>query len=549
MKFFIPCLLLAGLTAGCTSIPTAGLDDPEAQLPDNAGIVAVQVVSNIKRLSKQIPHWKEVIVLQASQTEAEKQHVFSIPAMDTGYTETRAFVGGLAPGTYRIAGLWGQLHTDNGTYTLSASVPREMGRFQVETGRLSTLGTLVFQPFDELSTSLTESTFLISRLPDVENLEALVKGRFPDKYSELVQVDPLDWEPDSNSEYRNAVSQLVRSHAYTANVQPPRPDGTRLIGGLLGSIFALKHGATWERHLVPTSHAITAVSTFPNGRILAGAERGQVFVSGPELDKWVAFPLPSRDGFVSHIGALTEDSWYAISDLHDSAELWRRSFDQDWERVAVIERDSRPSDLFDTNELFVIESIPDNERIAAVVTIWSGESKYTFYPRRSGIQKIEVSEWDNLEQQPNGIWSGRPAGFWSSIKKPSYSIDQGDHWIEVESDAYKHKSPPFVLQRDHIVSSGHPSRLDESLQGGRALSRSTIYGWESTSNGRRWKLLPPLPEGCTEIERQISTRTQMFCITEDGRIMQSSDIANSWQHATGGRPPMNALPVENTPQR
>lgn len=73
--------ILSVALAGCAVAPSVGIEDPNTKIPDNAGLVAVQVVSNSEQLSDFLTHWTALFLI-ADQPGAEALYLQALDSPD-----------------------------------------------------------------------------------------------------------------------------------------------------------------------------------------------------------------------------------------------------------------------------------------------------------------------------------------------------------------------------------------------------------------------------------------------------------------------------------
>ncbi|WP_300614684.1 hypothetical protein [Dokdonella sp.] len=203
----------------CATAPSAGIGSGET-LPEDGGLVAVQVVTNSEKLSDALPNWSEVLVVDLDRTKPDGKHLmYSLPALNNGLSSTRVFVGILRPGRYRFAGLYAFAQVGNASSYQSARAPGTVGAFEIATDQMTNLGTVLFQPFpgDPMAKPMvgsdTHFAYAMSRLDDRVSLEDFVAHSYPAQYARTRGHATLGWLPDSLGPLRERLASVIRSRA------------------------------------------------------------------------------------------------------------------------------------------------------------------------------------------------------------------------------------------------------------------------------------------------------------------------------------------------
>lgn len=331
-------VLLALTACGPTAIETRP-DDP-ANLPERYGLVAFKVISNTDRLAPSLQNWTGAFAVDLQDVEKR----YFLAAGGTGLNSSRVFVGAMPPGDYGIFMLQSYLRTGDGSVWLNARVPRGLGNFRVEEGRLTSLGTLVFQPLGQIGEGRDRSQlYVIARFDDDEPLEDFVAEAFPEAWAGIRTDLILGWESDQLDLERDDLADRLRRFA--RGIEPHRlPNEQAILTAPMGQIRLREGQGSWRRIDTGQNRHIGTVIEYGDG-FLAGGERGLV-MRAPSLDgPWQALPGPSTQENVYWLHADSVGGVVALAQRGRQVRLYAVSSDfSSWR--SVVEFENRPGYLY-----------------------------------------------------------------------------------------------------------------------------------------------------------------------------------------------------------
>lgn len=515
-------LLLGSLLAGCATVPTAGVGDPDAVVAADSGLVAVQVVSNADGLGIGLRAWTDIFVRRIDDGA-----LFRIPASDDGMHETRVFVGALAPGAYRIAALQAYEKISGYGYLGRALVPPAVGSFRIETRRLTNLGTLLYQPFPSQAEQAEDTKFLVSRLPDESDLSRFVQARFPDQVSTLADPIALGWAVDGNDDVRTLVNERVRLGAIASRAARTR-QGDWLLLGRLGQIYHRDPAKRWHRISVGGPYQFLAFAELDDGTWLVGGERGVLYRSDVQHRYWQRLPFPSPEGFVVYLGQLPGGDLYAITQERGRFRFYRSDITgRGWlpEREFIREK---PGFLFGVSYPFVAAN-PGGLRI-----LMDGK-EYTYSASERSFGVGPGIEFTRLHVQSDGVLVGRAleTWAWTGESPAKFSRDGGHTWQQVAQGAgivAGSSAVPHVASDGRIVMTASPTRVGW-IKGLEFLAQVPVA--LSRDGGRTWSKQGVLERGCDRLNSTLSDDRNLVVVCADGRVLSSADDGKSWTHEFG----------------
>jgi hypothetical protein len=311
---------------GCANPVVVKKDDV---LPEGQGMVVLHVSNAF--VSTDNWHWIEI------WSESEKRVYFlhreeAKESRINEYPATAHFSGALPPGTYRIDAF--KLQQSFGTYikTLTAPVGDKLGKFKVEPGRLTDLGTVIYYPeyWD-----LDAGSYRLFLVEGTDNTRA-VKEMNPVAYNTLRSHPPLGWTESSQSIAPNVTSQ-IKDNLPHFNQLVETKSGEIYAGGMLGKIFKRKKSGEWVTLDTGTSGEIFRIEEASN-TLYATSER-MVLTSLDGGLTWKPVALPAQTGRLEffHIAADGTQYLYILTDskVLNSFNLYSRKTDIDqWALVA-----------------------------------------------------------------------------------------------------------------------------------------------------------------------------------------------------------------------
>ncbi|MBS0583366.1 MAG: hypothetical protein JSS42_09735 [Proteobacteria bacterium] len=520
----VPCLLLIH---ACASIPSAGIDGPDKdKLPTNGGLVAVQVVTNSAHLTDALVNWTEAIVVKEDGVGKDGQpELFSLPALDDGLTSTRVFVGLLAPGHYRFSGLFSYARGGDMTYMLSARAPRTVGTFDVQTDRLTNLGTVLFQPFhpDPLANtavlSPVETPYAMSRIDDSQPLAEFVAAKYPRQFERTRSATTLGWTADTETQARTRLAEAIHGFAF---MERPRYISREEIiyTARLGSLYRRSASGQWTIGHLPTNLALMSATKLSDGSYVAGGERGTVWHAGSLDGSWQAATLPYAGQSTAWLGEV-DGKLFAIGMDNGKARLYQRG--EDWAWKLVGEYGTRAKE--GARELAYDYSLtPRVVTRGKELLVYGDHARYRLDAATAAFSKIDDQGSFLVQEQPNGIIVSNADSFWfGGVGAPQISRDGGLTW-----EPY-HRLGKWGGAL-YVFSDGTPLAIDSDTGFG-------WKGWEkephpsvltSSDKGKTQRAIGQVTFGCNRIEGPISTDELLYLYCFDGSLLKSTDRGRTW---------------------
>jgi len=517
---------MLALLSGCVSIPSAGISSENKNLPTDGGLVAVQVVTNATRLSDHLANWSEVIVAQEGVTGDDgKPLLTSIPALIDGLSTTRVFVGLLKPGRYRFGGLY-SIQTGEFIHVMTAPAPRTVGSFEVKTGHLTNLGTVLFQPFlpDPLATTILNTDehtrYAMSRIDDAESLTDFVSHRYPKEHSRTLANPVLGWLPDQLAEAREKLASATRAYALLALPHNLGKPSEITYTARLGTIYRRHADGAWSTCHVPTNYELLSYDELADGSVLTGSERGHVWRSSTACGDWRAVPLPDPVQSVIWLGH-SAGAQYALTAEQRRYRIYATtSTESGWRLVKE----------FGTYSPLDPQYLVDHIETPAMV-IQQGDTlaMYTYsgtYRFRTDTEEFTTMSSDGLSwlsAQPNRLLVSSESSSWIGNKPPRVSLDGGKTWLQYQRLGAWGSIPYVLPNGDEIAADSSATYV--------------FFGWKknakidvlrSQDRGKTNTRVGDLPYGCGTLDASVSQDDFFVARCFDGSLLHSLDQGRTW---------------------
>jgi len=533
------------LLAGCATIPSAGIDDAK-QLPPDGGVVAVQVVTNSAHLADAISNWTEVVVVQQGALGPDgKPVVITIPALIDGLSTTRVFVGVLKPGRYRFAGLSGFAKPGDFAAYLNASAPPTVGWFDVQTGRLTNLGTVLFQPFhpDPLATKFLDqnqkSSYAMSRLDDATSLAEFVAARYPEQFR-LTQGNPtLGWVADSLGPQRTKLADAIRAYALPSLPHFVAETREIVYTARLGTLYTRHDDGSWTTCHAPTNHELLAYARLPDGRSVTGGERGGIWITDQVCAQWESAPLPEATQNVVWLGmGGGSDTLFALANEAGRYRIYASPRVGAWSWKLIKEYGKYDPPIY-LNQALHAEGAPAVYLRDAVAVLSASSGVFELDMHSASVTSVPTDSLFRVVTQPDGIVVGSPRSAWMGVKPPRVSRDGGRNWEDYQRLGTFGAVPYVFSNGDALAMNSSASFVFVGWK-----KNATVEVVMSHDKGKTSEVVGQVPYGCDKLEGAISRDDLLFARCFDGSLLRSTDRGRNWVADFSRAVRSDALPPE-----
>ena len=323
-RFWLGLLALASLTH-CAGNPTALTHD--AALAPGEGVVLLRVVGNASE------PWSQLEL--APDTGGTPQTVF---AADFAENSSGVFVGKLPAGRYRPVQMKAALQTGNLVTTLEVPLEARLGRFAVEAGRVTNLGTVVYQEYGAMVKMHIKNA--VVRSPAPAPSAALLHSQFPAVAAAVEGKPELGWDDPVRAPSPQLVQVLRdgRGQVRGLNGASLAQGGAVWAGARLGALLVRESvRAPWRRIDTGALHEIMAVAPLPQDRILAGGEEGLVVLSQDRGRSWTRLSVVAPERIVVFVGGTASGAVVLVAQGADDLQVWMASDPRSaWRQIGQI---------------------------------------------------------------------------------------------------------------------------------------------------------------------------------------------------------------------
>ncbi|RFF29673.1 hypothetical protein [Wenzhouxiangella sediminis] len=525
---FKTALLRAAWLACLLSLLTACVTDPFidtrpddlAALPQDYGVVAVQVTNNAERLSPTLDTWTAAHVVDLDNTENR----FRLEPAGTGLLGSRVFVGALPPGHYRMYNMYSSAVLGDVSVWMHGPIPRSLGTFRIEANHLTSLGTVVFQPLGEFEADGESRTaHVFARLDEQEDLLGFVETATPELIGDLDE-GVHGWEFDSNSGQRAELAERIEEFAVGTS-HHWLDDGRVAMTGPMGSILVREGLSDWRRIDTGFTQQLSTLVDTGHGYIAAG-ERGLVLQADFLDGEWSAAPGPGNQAAIEWIGTMENGSLYAIAQAGDTTTLFHvEAESRQWEPVLDFH--------YEQGIFFTGRGEVHARKLADDRLVTFADGRRLVLDDSGGIlEDQEDRHIFFLVTQPDGVTLALPGSAWSGVGDQLYSHDVGASWKEApddwprESDRFDKGAMVLVLPDGKTMAFSHKGEYNDFLKRWKYEDNPRLRVSGPDGNILEWGV--EIEEQCSRMLPQISTAERVFARCDDGRLMVSEDRGQSW---------------------
>ncbi len=513
-------LIAASLLAGCPSSFIQTRPDDVDSLPDQYGLVTIQVVSNIDRISDALHTWTSIMAVDLDDPEKE----YELMGSESGLLGSRVFVGALPPGRYAFYNLHSSRTTNAGNFWTNARVSRGLGDFKVQDGRLTSLGTIVYQPLSTTDSDDERGVYLVARYDETETFLRFAREAYPEAFDKLDDSAVLGWTHPRSLGEGDEIRERLQEFSISLNHQMLE-DGEIITSGTLGQILWRKGVLDWQRVDTGFSQQIAVVRKMGEHYYAAG-ERGLVLRSRELSGPWERQTGPGTKEAIYWMDADTEGNVFALTKSGDRKRFYSVSGDlKEW--TQEIEFSWSPGWAF-TGSGGVFATVTEDDRVALFA-----EKTRRVYDRRF-IDHLEqdVGNLYRFAEQPDGTLVTIPGHVWTGTGRAKFSEDAGRNWEDFpfvndeEDRKVRPPSLPIILSNGSRLNVTHKTIVEGERQRVVAEQEPRVRDSRHEESIHEWgEMIEP---NCTTLLPEISTQELVFRSCSDGRVFSSDDQGMTW---------------------
>ncbi len=513
---------LIALLAACETTPNPTRLENKEALPSTFGVVTVQVVSNSLRLTWALRSWNAVYVVNVDDPTDTQV----LTPSGTGFMRSRVFVGALPPGEYALFGMASVRRVGDATHSLQIPLSRSLGTFVVEQNRISSLGTLVFQPTGTLEgfTRGDEQPYIVTRFDDFDDFSSFVFDVYPEMRGQLNEDTMLGWEFDPHQPYRDELVDFIKSvpvglsHHWLG-------EGRIAMLGVLGQIIVRDpETRVWTQYDTGFNQQLADL-VHVDSLFLASGERG-LLIAAPAIEgPWHRIQGPSSQEPLIWIHYEPDFGLYGLTRVGTDVKLYSAA--PDFSSWSVVE-------TFDLLSGFLEPIVDDIHAFApgdGTLVLMTGGDRISYDLATGERRSSRVSTPFLLARQPDGTLISSMFMLGGAGGRPKYSFDDGQSWSEIfrhrDDEHWAYNTMPLVVDESAtLFVSQRLYRDQERRIRTESVPRTRVFLHDRVGVASWGEKMEP---GCTWLMPEISTSNLIFSSCIDGRLFRSDDRGQTWE--------------------
>ena len=534
------------MLASCQSTTHTSTEiDANEPLKANEGIVAVQIINNAKQLHMLHKGWTEIFLVRTDNVAEIKRRAhakaqaivnrdakfigkppeaidpntvewsrerYSLTPQNKGVLNSQIFVGSIPAGEYIITSLYSLFEGGDYRSWLTMDVMKSAGKFEVKEKQLTNLGSIVFQPLENINKddfwhTATSQKAYVTRIKKQQNLNQFILNNYPTLANQLNLEKINTWLPDAYDQYREQLSDLSRENAYGDQTIPLSKYGKGMITAKFGLLNWQDIQGQWHKTQLETNAELASALELEN-KIIVGGELGQLF-SGTALDgEWKASqPVPAQEAIVWLGKGHTHN--YALTRSHKEHKVYTfNTPEEPWVNVYS-------SSLTNKNTYPIIDK--NGELI-----LLKGRKRYQYDKRKNKWDAVKIKNRiiDEALQLPSGIIVATKHGF---VKGQMISTNDGKSWksLKLPTDFFELNgatSLPSILN-NQVVTIGS---FDNDLK----IISANIGSVESED---AWEIHHNTKTECTTMLPNLTKDKTLYFLCDQGDIVETSNYGKTWK--------------------
>ena len=569
--------ILGGCAGGVNMLPTLA----EKNLPKTEeGVVVVRVIN---ASAYPLP-FNQFTITPKNLNESKNIKPSRLEALPIVTTNSTIFSAPVKSGSYSLSSVRAFHVRGDYWYSRWAGADAQFGTFEVEPGKVTDLGTVIYYPKPEKDKYI--NTLL--RHP------VLDKGKTLKEHFSFYSFDDeqvITWAEDDYQEQRDSLYASIAQNPVTFNKKYLAPDNTMYFIGKLGVIMYRTPEKDWELDAVDTDYDLVAIKQSPNGALVVGGDEGVIFYKIPDGD-WQNISIDNshhiEDFYFSSDNKLT-----AVSRQEKKLHIMSLSLNSDKPQWQTLTTFDYINGWKNTDPLYQIKEEENTKKktkktkkktkriVSAELSQYKGEHiiAIKYQPMRQNIAfgvgdiltfKYDPKTWQVVSFE-NEVDIDREfnagaaklgveyAGFWSWTSKPSYyKLDKNSkNWHEIatsikscKSDSQQLKGDVCVDNTDNKPIKAHNDAFSftsipwfSSNENGVAIASFSDYSfWTGQRNnetkiiktqdgGKSWQITDyKLPNKyCTQIVNEVQDSILLSCNGVSSDFYESNDNGQTWQ--------------------
>jgi len=555
MKKFILTLAFIHFLSGCasTAIKSTTISTNTVLTPEQ-GVVVVQVINNTERLAPLHKDWSEVIAIRLDNADEKKQEAinkakskankkgkpfdeskvkwehdyYSLSPSRQGVVNSQVFFGAMPEGEYIITTLYSFYSDGNMSSWVSMPVLDSAGRFNVEKKRLTSLGSLVFQPLLSIKeksfwNSRSSQKAYVTRVDEQQPLAEYVLGNLPQLAKQIDVNRPIGWKEDTYDSYRKGLGELARNNAYGNIAISLSKNAKGALASKFGQLKLINHDDSWELLNLPTNSEMLSIIEIKE-RIYVGSEKGSLFYKNYSSDEqWVKeTPVSPKEAIVWM--AKGNSQYYAVTQSNLNYKVYSFNLpNEQWKEISTFKK-TNTTWLVQYGGLFPVITT------SGTLRIFNDNKIYDFNTNTGKWSSKKGSSLRKIAKLNDGTLVGLEVSQWDGVGDQVVSIDDGDSWVGISrslsvfGDNKTDISLPAKLAGGQFVSLGRTSSKGKEKSTLNIISNK----YDGLNKSKTWQYHYPAKDSCETLLSELSQSNKLYFLCDQGQVVSTVDFGKSW---------------------
>lgn len=497
--------IAAAALQGCaTFLPTD--IDPETTLQANEGLVTFRLV-NLDNLPAYVIRVKQV----------DGKDVYQLGGVKFGQTGSFTFIGRLPAGRYEMV----EMLAWDFTTSMTSPLTERTGKFDVQPGKATDLGTLIYVRLPENFRTGTDEVimpvpkegsvrrvrFAVAHDQTPVPVAALLTAKFP-RLSRVLKEQPLGWVHGTVPTQRSALERYTHEMSDAGKFSRPVMLGTgrTLAGGALGVVFDQSGPGTWKTRPTGTVHQLESVLVLKDGRWVTGGEEGYVAISDSAGESWRPLAGLAPGEIVVHLSQTPAGTLHMVTMQDEVARVYASPAEPvEWKLLRRIPGDASGMHLrysaVSTDERLVVHTTPDT---LTTLDYKTGQWDTQKTPRRF-LGGMKATRDGYVVGVLNGFW------MWGSLDYGK-TWERLEGWVNSSMPEFLDRRRGFVVAAETGLTGVSEHKMHRTEDGGRTWTTGGFVGG-------RWPWLHPL--------WAEADGSRLYTVRH-GRIAVSTDNGRTW---------------------
>ena len=567
-------LLLTGCASGVNMLPTLS---KEITPNKKQGVVVVRVIN---ASAYPLP-FNQLTITPKNLNESKEVKPSRLQALTISTTRNTIFSSPVKAGSYSLNSLRAFHIRGDYWYSRWAGTDAQFGTFNVEPGKTTDLGIIIYYPKPQEDKYLNT----VLRQPSIK-LGDTLHDYFP--FYDFSPEQLLTWTEDEYQEERDTLFSSVAQNPVTFNTKYLAPDNSVYFIGKLGVILKRTAAHEWEIDAIDTNYDLFAITQNEHGDIAIGGDEGVVFYK-PVNGEWQDISIDNshhieelhftKNGYLELVSRTDTNAYVMHKPITNYSEKWKTIISynslQGWQgsngKILSSIRKKEKSNKPKIKRILSVAVNRDNDIKTVTISQQSTRSEFVFSSGKKTTYEFNPEDWFISEFKNNTdvaidtqINAGAVkmgiefAGFWSLNGKPTYYKQDlvTDQWVKIASSLKSCKEGYKVSGKYCVAINNSNTRIKinnksfnftstpwfkNNNEGTAIVSFSDYNFWtgnrssetaimNTVDGGKSWnKTEYVLPnEFCTQLVSDVKESMLLSCDGVSSDFYESTDSGKTW---------------------